>query len=537
MRSPRTRNGGTMVRRLSSRIELLQDAFRKLSRSAGITELGRKFAEVVNGVFPRWAIGVVHASEPGASWNLLAGVPPETLETIPALQAGDHSIGRLIEVPRGMLFLHRCVDHSTIGLAMTRPKGHPAFSDLDILSCRLFVQLFDNAYQEFLHRRKEKGLVFSLNHRILQLNSLIETGIEVARLDEQQSPHHLALVRAVALTNASRGSVRLKSGRKVVDEFVFPEGAIIDAGASSRITSSFTFMKEVCQFELCNKESRSGVQPFDETDQLLLDALARQVQAAMENRYLHRQELEKQSIERDLAVAASIQQKILPVALPAIPGYDLAGINIPSKSIGGDYYDCIPMADGRYAVVIADVAGKGISAALLVSGLHSYLSAYLEQYSSLPRLADQLNRAIFHDSTDDKFATALIVILDPRTGAMECLNAGHNPAYLLGRSGTVREFAAGGLPLGMLNMGLQYQSTNAVMNSGDSLFLYTDGVTEAANPKNEMFETGHPPADYLASHFPLSAHKFVDGLIGDIRKFTGPAPQADDITILFIRRL
>ena len=255
--------------------------------------------------------------------------------------------------------------------------------------------------------------------------------------------------------------------------YSFPDGSaaappqiVTVPGGQHQISSSFSFGGNSYSFELYNKESRSGPVPFDETDQLLLDALARQVHASLENRYLHAQALEKQKIEQDMAVAASIQQRILPTALPAIEGYDVAGINIPSKAVGGDYYDCIALPDGRFALVIADVSGKGVPAALLVSSLHAYLSAYIESGMPLRDLAVRLNRVICHASTDDKFITAYLGILTPATGEFESLNAGHTSTFLLRADGSVQELSTGGVPLGMLDMDFPFQSETVTIQAG-----------------------------------------------------------------------
>ena len=298
----------------------------------------------------------------------------------------------------------------------------------------------------------------------------------------------------------------------------------------------FTFSGISYTLELFDKESRAGIVPFDETDQLLLDALARQVQASLENRYLHEQALDKLKIEQDIAVAASIQQRILPQALPAIAGYDLAGINIPTKSVGGDYYDCLPLEGGKYALVVADVAGKGVPAALLVSSLHAYLSAYLEGPIGVVDLARRLNRVICRASTDDKFITAFLAVLDPATGTLESLNAGHNPVFILRAGGTIDELTQGGVPFGMLDMDFPYQSEHTALGPGDRLLLYTDGVTEATNEKNELYDGAFPLKQFAAARAAGNAQEFIATLIADIKRFTGSAPQNDDITALYLTR-
>ncbi|HTO94053.1 MAG TPA: PP2C family protein-serine/threonine phosphatase, partial [Bacteroidota bacterium] len=246
--------------------------------------------------------------------------------------------------------------------------------------------------------------------------------------------------------------------------------------------------------------------------------------------------LEKQKIERDLAVAASIQQRILPKALPRIEGYDIAGINIPSRSVGGDYYDCIPLPGGRLALVIADVAGKGVPAALLVSSFHAYLNAFLEAPVEPAALAARLNNVVVRASTEDKFITAFFAVLDPVTGALETVSAGHNPVFLRTAQGDLRELSLGGIPLGMLDMEYPYQSETLTLEKGDRLLLYTDGVTEASDEEDRLYDTASPLKEFVSAHLPERAETFISDLIADVKRFTGTAPQNDDITAIYLMR-
>ena len=221
---------------------------------------------------------------------------------------------------------------------------------------------------------------------------------------------------------------------------------------------------------------------------------------------------------------ASIQQRILPESLPRVEGYDVAGINIPSKSVGGDYYDCIPLDGGRLALVIADVAGKGVPAALLVSSFHAYLGAYLEAEVPLVELVARLNRVIAHASTEDKFITAFFALLDPASGSLDSVNAGHNPVFLRRADGTLTELTQGGIPLGMMDMDYPYQSESLVMGSGDRLLLYTDGIPEATDGRMKLYDEDFPLRDFVTAHVPDRASAFIAELIADVRKFTGAAP-------------
>ena len=519
-----------LLARLSTMVVAVQAQLRKVPKTPSVRDLCAQFAEGLRQAYPGAEAAAGHRGLGAEAWEFPARTPVAMAEHFAF--AGEEPC-EVAQTKEGVALVQRLPDGSRLGVWLSeRTAGRTAF---DVAGLRLLCHLFETAYQDMLARRSEKGLIFSMNHKILQLNSLIDTGIEVASLDFGASPHRLALARAASLANAARGVVRRRSGDRVLESYTFPEGSP-DTPGEHRIASSFTFGAETFEFELFDKESRAGLTAFDDTDRLLLDALARQVHAAIENRFLHEQALESQRLEQDMHVAATIQQKIIPVSLPAVAGYDIAGTNIPSKSIGGDYYDCIPMPDGRYALVVADVSGKGIPAALLVSSLHAYLSAFLESSTSLPQLVGRLNTMLYRDSTPEKFITAFIGILTPATGELECVNAGHNPCYVLGADRKVRELRFGGLPLASFDLGIPYESEKAVLAPGERLLLYTDGVTEAENERHELYEQSVDLSAFLATHADDTCAAFVARLIADIRRFTGTAPQSDDITALCIHR-
>jgi serine phosphatase RsbU (regulator of sigma subunit) len=525
--------------RLTDHIDSLQDGFRKLSKVATLKDLGNQFVGVLQGMFTNATIDLVHQPSGSVTWGKIVHSGKPDAEKVLALSGWKTTLVCKMHVSGdNITIIQKLVDNSLIGLVISSKPPLSEYSEIDLISLRLFVLMFDNAYQDMLFRRNEKAMIFSLNHRILQLNSLIDTGIEVATLDLHASLHKLALQRAASLTNASKGTVRVTREGKMGEEYRFPEGSEFAQSINSGnlITTNFTFLTDTYTFELFDKESRNGILPFEDTDQLLLDALARQVHASLENRHLHEQALENQRIEQEMNVAASIQKKIMPVSLPSIDGYDVAGINIPSKSIGGDYYDCIPLADGRFALVIADVSGKGIPAALLVSSLHAYLSAYLEGSGTLVQLASKLNKVLFNASTADKFVTAFIALLTPATGEIECVNAGHNPGYILRQNRSIDELRIGGLPLGSFELDIPYDCQRTVLGKGDRLLLYTDGVTEAENEHQQLYENSTPLTDFLIKNSVAPPQEFNKQLIQDIRSFTGSAPQNDDITILCVQR-
>jgi serine phosphatase RsbU (regulator of sigma subunit) len=501
-------------------------------------ELARAVIACLGEAYPGAACTLFRRAGAEASWEPVAG-PDTPSDRLPQPLPIEASTAVLADAGLSAYCTHVLGDRSQVAVAVRRPASDPSFDEIDLASLRLFMLPLESAYQERLHARNQKDLVFSLNHRVLQLTSLIDTGIEVARLDNADTVHRLALQRAASLTNASRGFVTIASGDRVRETATFPEGSALAApsGEASRITADFTFAGDTYTFGLVDKESRAGITAFEETDRMLLEALVRQVHASLENRSLMQQALEKEKIERDLALAASIQQLIIPKALPEVDGYDIAGVNIPTKSVGGDYYDCIPLPDGRYALVVADVAGKGIPAALLVSSLHAYLQAYLASGTiSLVELSRRLNRAICQSSPDDKFITAFIAMLSPSTGEVESVNLGHNTVYHLRSDGSVAELSDGGLALGMLDIEFPYQTQKSTIGKGERLLLYSDGIPEAIGANEQLFESVLPLASYLQRHRPDRAKEFIADLLREIRAFTGDTPQSDDITALYLVR-
>ncbi len=520
-------------------VESLRREFASIPRNASVRDLYGRFSQFLKGAFPDTAFALSFRNPDSEQWVRIDDCTSAWDNgDVDGAKNGETSRFALEEGGTSLQVMHALGDGSTISLHGTRKPPALPFTEADLVSLRLYVHQFDLISQTFRARQTEKGLVFSLNQRVLQLTSLIDTGIEVSRLDVGTNPHRLALERAASLTNASRGFLIVEDETGQREFFGFPAtgDAVPESRPDNHIVSGFTFHKQRYTFQLFDKEARRDVQGFDDTDQMILDALVRQVHAALENRYLLGQSLEKQRIEQDIAVAASIQQRILPASLPVVEGYDFAGINIPSKSVGGDYYDCIPLPDGRYALIIADVSGKGVPAALLVSSLHAYLSAYLESPIALADLARRLNRVIWSAATEDKFITAFIGLLTPSTGEFTSVNAGHTPVYLLRADGSMQELTAGGLPFGMLELDLPYTAETVVVERGDRVLLFTDGVTEAMNASGELFDSVKPFKEYLLAHHPATAEQFVKDLIAEIQSFMGPSPQSDDITVMYMIR-
>jgi len=430
-------------------------------------------------------------------------------------------------------------DSSYLGILIGGKLDGSELNDFDKITLQILLQVFDSAHKSFINQKNEKKLIFELNEKVLQLNNLIDTGIELSKYENQNILFELALGRIVILTNSSSALIIISDLKNsfVENQITFPQNISPESILSSphKVDSFFEFDNKSYRFVLSEKETRGGTTAFNDLDEMLLQAVARQVHASLENDFLLKQSLEKERIEKELNLAAAIQQKIIPEKLPKIAGYQLSGINIPSREVGGDYYDCFDLGEGKYALIMADVAGKGISAALLVSTLNAALHAYLEFNLPLTDLADKLNKLIYKASPPDKYITFSIIVLESKSGTLDILNAGHNPALLLRKDGTLEQIEAGGIGLGMLDLGIPYSGQTLSMNSGDKLFLYTDGIPEAMNLNEEEY-SDERMISFLKENSGQLVDEFIKLIVADVKGYAGEAEQSDDITSMILTR-
>ncbi len=317
-------------------------------------------------------------------------------------------------------------------------------------------------------RQEIKDQQFQVNYRVVELESLYDVGLAVAATLDLEKLSEEILLRAVSLLDARRGALYILEGTRYRLQRTFggdaapwydsggaegeeipetPEGRKLRAFLAGESPAPPSELLPGARYLLGvpididgsprgllavgDKESRRGVGPFPASDRRTLGLFANQAAIALENARLHLQALEKERLEREMQLAADIQRRILPRGAPEVPGYELVGWNRPARQIGGDYYDLFQRQDGRVDLVVGDVSGKGMPAALMVSTLHSALHLLLDQVGVGPALLEMLNRHVFESSTSNKFITLLLAELEPASGRLTYLNAGHNPALLL----------------------------------------------------------------------------------------------------------
>jgi len=240
---------------------------------------------------------------------------------------------------------------------------------------------------------------------------------------------------------------------------------------------------------------------------------------------------------QELALAGQIQAKFIPDYLPEVPGWQLSAILHPARETSGDFYDVIPLPNSRFAIVVGDVAGKGMGAALFMALSRTLLRTYAVEYHARPDYVMSVtNRRILMDTKDGLFVTVFYGVLDPASGTLTYCNAGHNPGYLLSaqKGGAIQELARTGIPLG-ITKGLAWKQGVVQIDPGDALLLYSDGITEAQNAQEDFFDEERLGKVALAN-LGRSAQEMQDAVIAEVREFVGDAPQFDDITLMAVVR-
>jgi serine phosphatase RsbU (regulator of sigma subunit) len=256
---------------------------------------------------------------------------------------------------------------------------------------------------------------------------------------------------------------------------------------------------------------------------------------ASEVKRLVREVARRERIEREIQIARQIQVNMLPAELPHVEGYEMAGESYPAQEVAGDYYDAVLLEGGGMALVVADVSGKGVAAAMLMSNLHASLSVLLHEGHPLHRVAERLNVLIHRNSPSDMFVTFFVAVLDPQSGSVEYVNSGHDPPVVVKQDHAV-ELGATGLILGFMP-DASYRAATAALESGDCLVMYSDGITEAMNAAEEDFGRDRL-VDTLVSLRGDGADEIVSSVIQRVRDHVGPErTPRDDLTLLLVKRV
>lgn len=281
-------------------------------------------------------------------------------------------------------------------------------------------------------------------------------------------------------------------------------------------------------------DSPSLTREFKKDDLNLLTVMANTAAIRIEHARLAEIEHQERLMARELEQAADIQRRFLPATAPHVPGVDLAGHNAPCRTVGGDYFDFFPYPNGRVAMVLGDVSGKGMPASLLMMSLQARVQVLIEEPEDLGVVMSRLNRLTATNCPSNRFITFFMCLLDGSTGELLFSNAGHNPPLLMRANGDAEWLEEGGCVLGILPMA-KYEAARRDLNPGDVLVVFSDGVTDAMNPQGDEFGEVRLAA-VVHEHRTRSSAEIVQAVNRAIAEWAAGSPLPDDLTLLVARR-
>lgn len=430
-------------------------------------------------------------------------------------------------------------------IGVVRLIGTPNDDDLEVVvtAAAFASQMITN--QRLSQEMREGD--FQLKYRLWELESLYDIGLSIAATLNIDELADEILFRMISLGNARRAALFLREGDSFNAYRSFGEITLDDAALQRLVLEAQPITVEkgtvvavpikgnnsiIGLLAAGDREQRDGgIGAFEPNDLRLLSQFANQVGIALENARLHKEALRKQAMERELELAATIQTDILPKSIPQIYGIDIASLSRPARQVGGDYHAFFEHENG-VTIVVADVSGKSIAAALLVSALHAATQLLFAEGRELGAIATELNKHIHRWSAENKFVTMIIASIDREAETIEFVNCGHNPCYVI-TEGKLDLLRSHGLPIGILGQS-KYMTQTRPFPRGSAVVLYSDGITEAENEAGEEFENDRLE-EILSAHVNATAQQVRDQIASAVDAFTGAAPQKDDQTLVVAR--
>jgi sigma-B regulation protein RsbU (phosphoserine phosphatase) len=283
-------------------------------------------------------------------------------------------------------------------------------------------------------------------------------------------------------------------------------------------------------------DSATRMREFNSADLSLLTVMANVAAIRIDHARLAEVEQQERMIAKELQQAGDIQRRLLPTVIPEEPTLEIAAFHVPCRTVGGDYYDFFRRSDGSLVLIVADVAGKGMPAALIMSSLQSKVHVLFEDFQDMAATVTRLNRLMKENCPDNRFITFFASLYDPNTGLLTYSNAGHNPPLVVRRSGEVVKLKDGGMLLGLLAK-TSYSAHTVQLEDGDVLALFTDGVSEAEKPGVDDEFGEKRIIDLMVQLRDQPSAAILDAIKAAVVEFSGTnVSAADDFTLLIAKR-
>ncbi len=345
----------------------------------------------------------------------------------------------------------------------------------------------------------------------------------------------------------------IRLSRTIVNEVLTCKEAVLSADAAS--DSRFDMSQSIADFRIRSLMCAPLVSPdgdvlgviqidtlnqrnrFQREDLEVLASVATQVAIAVENAQLHEGMLRQKALERDLELAHHVQRGLLPVTSPSVSGYEFFDFYEPANQVGGDYFDYIQLPAGRWAIVLADVSGKGVAAALVMAKLAGDVRYCLASEKCPASALRRINDGFAHSGWQDRFVTMVLAVLDPREEEVTIVNAGHMPPVVRHADGSIEEFGEeiAGIPLG-IHDGFDYEQTTRPLHPGDAMILFTDGISESMNESGELYGLGRLRTQIAQASSSAGAASLGHAILNDVKMFAGKRSQSDDMCLACLGR-
>jgi serine phosphatase RsbU (regulator of sigma subunit) len=381
---------------------------------------------------------------------------------------------------------------------------------------KLFRKILDCLFHVFPNA--DRGFIMKLNEH----NQLVPGAVR-RRMGE-------GVEKGLVLSQSIISQVMLE-GKSVISDGIPQETLSTNVSSTPKICAPLQAQGKI--LGILHIEGSEGSKPFSQEDLDLLTVIARQAGVTTLNAEMHQRLMRQQRLEQDLQFARQVQQSFLPSEPPEIDGYHFNRRYQPFFAVGGDFYDFILLPSGKIGVLIGDVSGKGVSAALLMARLTTTIRFHAIHGSDPAEVLDRTNQSLVNNVQDNMFATVLYVVLDPQTHQMTISNAGHIPPFIRRQEdGSVQSLdEATNLALGVL-LDAVFEQVSYSLYLGDSVLLCTDGVVEAKNKLDQEF--GFQRLEQAISS--ASASTVMDTVFKDLMRYSGTAAQYDDLTLVVFSR-
>ncbi len=343
----------------------------------------------------------------------------------------------------------------------------------------------------------------------------------------------------------------MRISRTIVEQAVSGKKAILSADAAT--DERFNMAQSIADFQIRSLicapliakdgeslgviqiDTRNQMSRFSDQDLQVLVGVANQASIAMDNARLHEDAVKQRALQRDLEVANQMQHALLPSKSPQVPGYHFFEFYESAYLVGGDYYDYVMLPDDRFAVIVGDVAGKGVSAAILMAKLSGDVRFWLAREPDTAKAMGEINASFSSHGWDDRFVTMVIALIDPRTHTLTLVNAGHMPPMLRNANGEVIEIGGDitGLPVGVMD-DYEFEAYQRELEPGDFVTIFTDGFSEAMNSDRDLY--GIEKMIEVISNKEVGPYDLGQHLLDDVRSFAGDFPQSDDMCLVCFGR-